>query len=537
MKILVADDEQIMLDSIASILKNEPDTQLDTVRTGREAIEKTELTHPDLIVMDIKMPGINGLEAIAEIRRIDPQVLIVILSAYDNFIYAQEAIHHRVFDYLVKPINKTRILEMINKARFQLEQNRLARQEDLKVREKYKKLLPLIENEFIDAVMNGADRDSLEEYQELLGVQFSSGFIGAVFLLPELEPFNLEIETHYNLREKMIRLADEIHHLFPCFVGFIRNPLIFFAPAALDGEAPIIEYQQLIAQRILDRVSPEIAPGSFRIGLGSVCDSVIEYHRSYREAFEALNSPAESRICYFQQLETGAYPWEKKFDKTLAEVLEAIRFGRAGRAQLLITDFCSGLVCQDETEYDRLLCCLCELLLSAYRVSKNYIPDLKLTPPGYRELIGLFAHTTDIRELSAIISAKVVHFTKVAQERIQTHTKTLILHAKGIIDHRYAEELSLDELARSVAVSPFYLCRLFKEELGCSFTEYLTGVRLERARSLLALNLPVKECSYRVGYQDPNYFSRIFRKFYNMTPSEYREEHIPVKGVMDPDER
>lgn len=534
MKILVVDDEQVMLDSIQRILNQETGILLETARTGREAIDKVQTFHPDLVMMDIKMPGINGLEALSEIRRLDQNVVLVVLSAYDNFNYAQEAIKNDVFEYLLKPINKTRIMEMIRKVQHHIEKRHFSRLEELEIREKYQKSLPIIENEFIHALTKGLDETGCMEYQELLGVRFQAGFFVAVSYLTEVDSIDGNIEFQYQTRSRIAALAEEIRHLFPCFVGMHKtNPIVIFIPVSNylnPNQQEMRELQEGYLLKIMQRLETYKLPVKFRVGVGSIYTHSFEYRKSYHEALQALDSYTQSDLCYFRDMEFHPqHNWEPEFEGYMEEILEGVRFGHSQRVELLCQNLSSKFTVRSDRERDRLLCYLLELILSAYRVSKKAVKSMDFAehfPLGYQELSKILNCSTDLEELFEEIKLRVVNLTDYVRKSLEFHIKASILKAKEIIDHNYHQNLTLEEIARSVSISPFYFCRLFREELGVSFTEYLTKVRLGKAVELLAQGLSVKECCFALGYNDPNYFSRIFRKYYQVSPSEYRGELV-----------
>lgn len=533
MRILVVDDEQVMLDSIHRILDQQTDILLETARTGREAIEKVQTLHPDLVMMDIKMPGINGLEALSEIRRLDQNVVLIILSAYDNFNYAQEAIKNDVFEYLLKPINKTRIMETIRKVQHHIEKRHFSRLEELEIREKYQKSLPIIENELVHALIKGIDDTGCMEYQELLGVQFQAGFFIAVSYLTEVNSIDGNIELQYQTRSRIAALTEEIRHLFPCFVSMNNtNPLVIFIPVSNynSNQQQMRELQEWYLLKITQRLDTYKLPVKFRVGVGSVYPQSLEYRKSYHEALQALDSYTQSDLCYFSDIEFHPqYSWESEFEQYMEEILEGIRFGNVKRVEALCQNLCSKFTVKSNVERDRLLCYLLELILSAYRVSKTAVKNQDFSGQfilGYQELLKILDCSKDLQDLFDEIKLRFFNLTDYVRKSLEFNIKDSILEAKEIIDHNYHQNLTLEEIARSVSISPFYFCRLFREELGVSFTEYLTKVRLGKAVDLLAQGLSVKECCFALGYNDPNYFSRIFRKYYHVSPSEYRGEMV-----------
>ncbi|MCL6588368.1 MAG: response regulator [Firmicutes bacterium] len=535
MRILIADDEQIMLDSICHILANEPDLQVETARTGREAIEKAEAFRPELVMMDLKMPGINGLEALTEIRRIDSQVVIIIISAYESFNYAQEAIRLHVFDYLVKPISRNRLLEQIEKVRERLAKLRAIRQEELALRERYKKLAPLIENELIWELINGIDEAALHEYQELLAREIKAGFFLAVSYHDKAWlTVESPAELGYLRRQKTAVLGEEIRHLFTCFVGALKaGPLLVFVP--VNDHRDNCPDPREIAQKILAKLQNPNSSTEIRIGIGRFYKTAPEMKRSYQEAILALNHQGQQPVQHFDDLpQARSQNWETDLQQELQSILNAIRFGNERQAQNLLQPLASKYSPLNEDEQDRLRFYLLEFLLAASHLLKDrvkYTEDMPVTKRdcSFQETMAIFS-TNDPHRMFGEISQRIITLAKMIKEGHEKQVKGIIRRAKEIIDRQFRGPLNLEDVSHAVGISPFYFSRLFREELGISFSEYLTKLRMEAALALLAQGLPVKECCFSVGYNDPNYFSRIFRKFYNISPSEYREAKIGFKG-------
>ena len=148
-KLLIVDDEYIVIESVKFIIENHvKDVEVvGTANTGREAIEKALYLKPDVIFMDIRMPGINGIDAIRQIKNSINEVFFVIVTAYEYFNYAKEAVNLGVYEYLLKPINKNKVIETLNNIQEIIISRRQAVQREMFLKEKINKILPLMEGQ------------------------------------------------------------------------------------------------------------------------------------------------------------------------------------------------------------------------------------------------------------------------------------------------------------------------------------------------------------------------------------------------------
>lgn len=478
------------------------------------------------------MPGINGLIALSEIHRMEPQAVLVILSAYDNFSYAQEAIRLNVFEYLVKPVNKAQLLATVEKARRRLAKIRADRQEELALREKYQRILPLIESEFLHALITGVDEASFHEYLDLLGISFASGFFMAVsYTEQNRTDFLAEMELNYMRREKMADFAERIRDLFPCFIGPVRtDPIIVFIPLSGKNEGGKIQ-ECGYAHRILTYFQREKKITGLQIGVGRSYSSPAKLKCSYHEALQALKFGGNTPVIHFADLSPGKEKgWESELDRVFHDIYDAIRFGNQTKTELLWNKISAGYAFPGNEERDKIYFALLQFLLTAYQIAKESTGEGNLISPSYLRITGIFDDRKDLAAILREIGEEILYLTRAVKEGREDKIKTVIIQAKEIVDRQFHEHLTLQGLAEKVNVSPYYLSRLFREELGESFSEYLTKLRMAKALELLGKGLSVKDCCFSVGYNDPNYFSRIFRKYYDIAPSEYREKQYRESG-------
>ena len=152
-KIMLADDEGIVIDSLTFIIRQNfgENCEIASAKTGRSVIELAESFRPDIAFMDIQMPGINGIEAMKEIKKNNSNTIFIVMSAYDKFDYAKEAINLGVLDYLNKPVNQKKIVSVLQKAMDLIDARREKRSRDLEIKEKLEFVVPVIEQGFVMA--------------------------------------------------------------------------------------------------------------------------------------------------------------------------------------------------------------------------------------------------------------------------------------------------------------------------------------------------------------------------------------------------
>lgn len=432
-RLLIADDEALEREGLEWIVRRMlPDTfEILQAENGRRAIELAEERRPNIVFMDVQMPGIQGLEALKEIRRLLPDAKFVLVTAYDSFHYAQEALTLGVKEYIVKPASREQVASLLRRLADELDREKAQRAEQLTLISKVSTLQPLVENELalilmVDQVL-GAGPEQLAEWLEF-PLQDCRCLV--VAFTDQDSP-----QDRKSLYETVRRTAKSFG---PCLVSsmvehhlavFLRKP----QQAGDDWKDEPVRLAGKISEAVQSLLKTEIS-----IGIGSLQSGASGLRQSYFEAVFA--STCSDQVCLFDDLKQGG---------------------------------------------------------------RQPVPG----PAADREGWQTYVMTTLQR----------------IREMREEQTSTVIDRAKQYIRQHYTEDLSLEEAAESVHLNPFYFSKVFKQHVGETFTDYLTGLRIDRAKQLIEEeNLSLKEVSYQVGYKDPNYFSRVFKKVTGVAPSEYR---------------
>lgn len=530
-KIMIADDEGIVIDALKFIIeKNFGDScTIESAKTGRSVIELAESFRPDIALMDIHMPGINGIEAMKEIKKNNRNIIFIVVSAYDKFDYAKEAIGLGVMEYVNKPIDKNTIVELLKKAMEKIDLERKRRSNDLLIKEKLETVIPIIESGLIYSVLFQENyMEEAENFKNLLGIQEDNGYIMVI------ECGDMEKDGHLTnaigasvkMQSNYIRLRENIKEHFPGIVGsMMANAVIVFVPCS--SESIQNEYEERvkiieIARKMVHKLKEDI-DAQFRVGIGTI-KRLDEADISYTEAVNALRytagSVAHASDLSAKNMYEDDYPvrMEKK-------LLNLVQGGDAAGAASEANQFFDWMINRHGDAAMDIKLKVLELILQAEAISIKSGGNIYRFEDRHDYLTILY----DIGQCEELRSWFVAKIREAARDVSGSKEKTsisLVEQAKVYIDSHYCDDISLDEVSKEVNISPYYFSKLFKEETGGNFIDYVTAIRMERAKELLSTtNKSMKEICSEVGYSDPNYFSRSFKKNVGKTPTEYKEEN------------
>lgn len=527
-RILLADDEGIMLDSLKSIITKEygKEVLIETAKTGRTAIEKAENFHPDITFMDIQMPGINGIAAIREIRSFNSSCLFYVISAYDKFDYAQDAIALGVEKYLMKPVSRMVILETVAEAMKKVDSIRERRSDQLKIQEKLETIVPVVESGFVTGMLLSDDVHDMEYYLQLLEIQENYAYCELIRFGFEQEDGNLagSVDARVRAQKGYEQIRAIIKSFQRCIIGPIMSDRIVLV---VPHEDETITYEERIdaidrMRSILDRLSGKMQM-KFRAGIGKIY-RYADLRMSYQEAAGALRTSG-ARVVHTDDITSHGvyednYPVEVERDS-----FAALARGDVAETRERSTELFDWMVSKDSEDLNSMRLKVLELVLRAeydafHTGSVNYAYDYR---KDYLTQINALMDPDQIRDW---FLDRMTAISSVIRDQNEEQSESTVSKACKYIQENFRRDISLDDVSKEVNVSPYYFSKLFKEEVGENFIEYLTRLRIECSKELLRRPaLTIREAGLQSGYSDPNYFSRIFKKQTGMTPREYREQN------------
>lgn len=526
-RIMLADDEGIVLDSLKMIIeKNYPgECQIETAKTGRDVIELAETYRPDIAFMDIQMPGINGIEAIREIQKSNPSTEFIVLSAYDKFDYAKEAINLGVLEYMNKPFSARSIVQVLDKAMKVLDSKRKKRSDDLRIKEKMEKVTPIIENGFIYSIMFQEHfAEDVENYKRLLGLTADYGCMLALVMGDDQHGNYMTNAVGAGVRTQMnySKVREMVKETWDCVVGSVlSNKIPVFLPMDKQKMAYEERIEMIDVCRELTRKLRRLTDISFRIGIGSV-RKLNDSMESYEEALKALVNSTGS-VAHVDDL-----PIQCRYDEEYPvelenELFESLREGKGEECERAAGRYFDWML--ENYEEDNMSVRLKTLEFVLFAEHEAYLSGGMTYHFSERE--NYLPQVVNARSNSELRSWFVGKFKEACRNmstKKEEHENQLVVRAQEYIQKNFQKDLSLDDVSRQMDLSPYYFSKLFKEETGSNFVEYVTNLRIAQAKELLEKEeYSMKEICVQVGYSDPNYFSRIFKKNVGVTPTEYRE--------------
>ena len=530
-RIMLADDEGIVLDALQFIIEKnfKDDCEIRTAKTGRKVIELAEEFVPDIAFMDIQMPGINGIEAMKEIQRRNNSTIFIVISAYDKFDYAKEAINLGVLEYMNKPIRQESVVAVLKKAMGLVDSRRKQRSQDLEIREKLENVVPVIEGGFIySLLLSEYFEEDIKNYMQLLGIEeYGYGYMLAIVFGDELEENHMTnaVGAGVRVQNRYRELRELIKDYFQGIIGNVMgNKIVVYIPC--KGDEFTYEHRiELIDQsRELVRRMRAKFDVMFRIGIGSIKP----LHQALESYNEAINTLIESKgtVAHAADMAIGcgyAENYPIQFEKLLFEKVEK---GDTTGAVHVARQFFDWMENNHKEHIEDIRIKCLEFVLWAEHIAYES-GGMTYHFQSRTDYMPTLMEKRSTEELWNWFQDKIVNACQDVKGKKKESSLSVIDKAKAYIQTHYQKDISLDDVSREVDISPYYFSKLFKEETGQNFIEYLTQIRMDCAKQLMEnkAELSMKEICLACGYQDPNYFSRIFKKNTGLTPTEYRESH------------
>jgi two-component system, response regulator YesN len=511
-RLLIVDDEQIEREGMQVILeKSFPELIIEQAKNGNMAVNMAGVFKPDLILMDIKMPGMNGLEAVERISADNPHIKFIMVTAYDTFDYMRKAIKFGVKDYLLKPSKASDIVMTIGKVLEQIEQEKEALARRKQEKDALQKTLALVETDVVTQLLfDHVHEVHVDMLLEILDIQSTDEMFVMICLLP------VGSEKLYSSVKEKVRQTKS------GWVGALYGhqlPIILFRQSNLSYRSQATT----LAREILSLAKAGHGAEGF-VGIGNVCGSLDQIRQSYQESLVAsMDTTLPVKYRFYSDVPViGDVNNEQFVRHHKKEFSDQVRLGEW---QQIRSNVLNLIQCYESERFD--------LLQTQQRVLEVlWIVSRVMREMGVETVTPLYSYQTlDYRQLRSETNQLLDRMRQTYEDHYDRLEADTIHQIKQYIIEHSSEDISLDTLAKKVDLSPIYISKMFKEKLGINYIDLLTECRIEKAKKLLGYpEKSIKEITYDVGYHDPNYFSKVFKKMCNVSPKEYRRSLVG-KGI------
>lgn len=538
--IIVDDEEEVRKGIIQKIEWSKYNFEISgEAENGREALDLIEENIPDAVITDITMPLMDGLELAAIIRESFPTVKTIILTGFDDFRFAQQAIKYGVSDYILKPVLPKDIDDLMEKLKIQID-HEIAQKEDItQLRRHYYESLPIIRDKFLTLLITGKPaKNEIEKRISFFNLHLEGrGFIVAVANI-DADSINTNIYKEDDaelVKYAVLNISQEImaRHLLG-EVFFHDDNLVIIAGFQDNERTAILNKSFSLLEEIRQNVEKYLKM-TITIGFGSVCDSLDKLKDSYKTALSALEYRLLigcNKVIFIDDIEPQNGN-NLLFDENKERLLiSSIKFGSGNDVMTAVNGLFDDIAGTSASlkEYQFYLM---EIVAAIFRLSRDLQLDTSDIPGFNTNLYAeIFKLSTKIEIRDWVESICIKLMNHIACKR-QNTTETLLEKAKDYIIHNYGDdELSIQKLSNHLHISACYLSMIFKKQAGETFLKYLISIRLDAARELLSnSDLKTSEIAEKIGYPDINYFSYFFKKNYGMSPREYRNKFIHKKEL------
>lgn len=493
-------------------------------KNGMEALEMVDELQPDIVMTDIKMPYMDGLELAKRLKEKYSDLRIIIFSGFDEFDYVKKAIGLEVEEYLLKPIDAEEIRKVFGKVRNSLNKERNLRNNIEHLEKHYAKSLPLLRESFFASLMEeNYSNQSLKEYLDEYEIKLDH----ALYAITVIHVSGHSVEE--GISTKLLRLSvrqfmDDsfLNHENNYIFNYRENILVL---AQFDKTEELAKYTDLC-----DRFCKSVKRNCnalVSIGIGKCVDSIQDLSVSYKGAREALSYRTlygAGNAINIMEIDPHANRMDLQDIYDLHELFKMIKMGDENRVQQAIDSYIQSLL-KANLNIQEFQLVLMELVTNWYRFLRNNEIEVEKVIRNSDNVYLTLEQMESMDQIKEWLLDISMQSYQMVQEQRMNKTTSFVRKAEQYVQDHYGEpELNIDMICSELGLSSAYFSTVFKRETGKTFINYLTEVRMKEAERLLVEKNEKKYIiAQKVGYSDPGYFSYVFKKYFGVSPMKYNK--------------
>lgn len=535
-KLFIVDDEEIEREGISSIC-NWQELGIELIGeawNGKIALQLLETVEPDIIITDVKMPVMNGIEFAAKIKERYPKVKVIFISGYEDFTAAKSAIEMNAFAYLLKPVYINELLNTIKKALNFFIDEKVKLQEDLYVIKQLEESLPLLKEKLLRELLLATtvqDKKRCFDKAQYLGIRLASGQYSV--LVVKIDGFLYFCNTQneeaiYSLLIKVKRAIDDA--LVP------KSNLLSFAThegefalinsfSTILGDDEIVQYMEKLGEDIIKQVD-NAYNAKVTIGISTTKTDIDNLPLQYYQAQIAVDSKfylGSNRVLWYEDNNEKNQNILLNIRKVTESLNDAILANDTQGTRTIIDEFFSQLMDKNNFDKQYIQSVCMEIISFAVRILAEANESIEnVFGKGKSPWAKLLQFET-ILDIKNFMTNCLTAITDYLYQQRQDRSQNLVHKIKEIINIQYKSIISIEDIAGQVFMASGYIRRVFKNKTGQTIQDYLINYRLKKAAELLLnTSSKVSEVAEMVGYENPSYFCTVFKDFYGITPGEYK---------------
>lgn len=496
---------------------------------GVEALEMAEEINPDVVMTDIKMPYMDGLTMTRKLKKIFPDIRVIILSGFDEFEFAKEAIRLEAEEYLLKPIDAEELRKVFARVKESLDKELDERRNIDKLEQYYLNSLPQLQNNFYMTLLDGSiEQGLIDKYASDYQIQLKGPFyVVSVLHISYLEkmgeemevaPFMLSIFVQKMLEEQ---LEDKWNSKILSYLGDV------VVVSQLE-DSNMINYYTDYMDRMC-KMAERVCKAIVTVGIGYVVENPVDIANAYQEAKNAVAHRAilgRGRAINILEVAQKKNEGKNRVEgKASANIIKAIRLGEYEDIVNAAEGFCTE-ISKDGTSLQMYRICLMKLATELMELLDQYSIQMGEMSSEFDGLISDLYKEDCIDDIKERLIQSCKQIADSISEKRQDSRLSFVTAAEEYVKENYDDpDLGIESICEHLNVSSSYFSTAFKKATGKTFINYLTDYRMDCAVKMLDTSeYKSYEIADKVGYSDPNYFSYAFKKKYGVSPSKYRKQ-------------
>lgn len=533
-KVLIVDDETIIREGVAEAIRGHcPEFgAILEARDGEEALNVALEAAPDVVITDIQMPNMNGLEFIEQLKAEHPDVAVILISGHDDFEYAQQGLKLGVSDYLLKPVESGQLASRLRLLAEELDRRHVFHRDQEALQQLVQESLPLYRERLYRSLLEGGKPiRELRERAGQLRIALDHRFYAVALIRfgahdaggpDELVADAIAADIVQGTASRSVQPLD-VHYLFAK-----DRELALIIGSDEAAKEQCFGTLNAYLNRVGRALNKNMELSELHISMGAVVDALEQLPQSYQQAQEAMLfrlSTKNRTVLNYEELGAAAIP-ESGMASMSEQLILHVKLLERHHALRLVREYMGDMTSVEGAHPHWVKLNLLELSMSLLRVMEE--SKLKLEPFLHSKELDPYANVYRLEtfaELQDWLERFVEQcIAEMEQSKVSKGTSH-VEKVKQYIESRLSDSgLSLSDVAVTLFLSPNYLRQLFRQETGETFVEYVTRVRMEKALDYLKdPTLKIVDVAEKVGFEEQRYFSSCFKKVHQMTPTEYRE--------------